>query len=261
MRRGWKSQHELFVPALGPASSDFDLAPNALKCDALAVFMRLSPVLLCAAALSVGACSSPEKKMADAQAALDEANSRRVEEMRMRSLSSGEVQSQHWSKVLVADPTKEFNLEHNAFGNGRSYSAGKARTKEFSLRSKVRTETFRSKDFAGSKTNRAADKEYATSAARTRKFRDSDKKTGDKLFATRPAHNSDKVVPTRDLPDGDRPYLGRESKKMNASIAPETLADWRSGETVVRTGSSVERLGSLKELSVEDVRDILNKNK
>ena len=71
-----------------------------------------------------------------------------------------------------------------------------------------------------------------------------------------------KEAPTRPLADGRRPYLGRESKKMNQSISAQEMANWRNGgESVGYTDSTVERMSSMKQLSIDDVRELLNKSK
>ena len=41
------------------------------------------------------------------------------------------------------------------------------------------------------------------------------------------------------------------------------MSDWRGGgrEQVTDTGSSMEKFSTLKPLSIEDIRELLNKNK
>ena len=83
-----------------------------------------------------------------------------------------------------------------------------------------------------------------------------------KAVPVRMAFDAPKAAPVRDVSDGKRPYLGPESKKLKVAVDPKTMADWRNnGWSVGNSGTSVERYGSLKQLSVEDVREILNKNK
>ena len=66
----------------------------------------------------------------------------------------------------------------------------------------------------------------------------------------------------RSLHDGRREYLGPESKKLRQSIDPVTMADWRNGgESMVNSGTSMEKYSHLKQLSIEDIRELLNKNK
>ena len=76
------------------------------------------------------------------------------------------------------------------------------------------------------------------------------------------AREANDKLATRNLPGGDREYLGRESQKVRRAVDPKVLANSQSaGVSVTSTGGTVEVGGSLRELSINDVREILNKSK
>ena len=223
---------------------------------------RLPPLLLLLA-LAGGGCASSVKK----EDRLSEmANSRAIEQRRMQKIEGGDVASPRGAEILVADPSKTFDPSRSAVGTLRPYGTGGARTKDFNYAGKVRVDRYDTREFAGSKANAAAQREYATTEAHTRGkyvIPNADKKTGEKTAATKELADGRKVAATRDLRDGKRPYLGPESKKLGTAVDAKSLADWRSAgrESVSYSDSTVERFGNLKQLSIEDVRELLNKNK
>ncbi len=182
----------------------------------------------------------------------------------MRALDFGDVASKRGAEILVVDPTKTFDPNRSGIGTARTVATGGARTKDFNFDQKVRAGSFLTRAFSNTKSNAAAEKKFATSDARTREYAIPDAvKDAGKTAATKNLADGNKVAATRDLPDGNRPFLGPESLKVRKAIDPKSLADWRSGggESVSYTNGTVERMGALKQLSIEDVRELLNKNK
>ena len=204
--------------------------------------------------------------MAKMERELVKQNSRHTEERRMRAMTHGEVASQRGAEILVVDPYKPFDPSRSGIGTVRPYGTGAAQSKGFNFLQKAQPETFSTRDYAGAKANSAAGRTYAAGEANTKgKYRipNSDKEVGQQTAETRELRDGTKVAATQDLRDGKRPYLGPESKKLGKSVDPKTLADWRSAgsEGVIYSGTSVDRVGTLKQLSIEDVRELLNKNK
>ncbi len=226
--------------------------------------MRFLPLLPISLALACGGCALfPHKTTADVT---ENENSRAIEQRRMRAVDHGDVTSERGAEILVADYTKQFDPSRSGVGAARSFGTGGARTKEFGYDQKVRADRFATKDFADSKANAAAERKYATSEANTRgkfKIPNSDKDVGNKTAETKDLPDGDKVAATKDLRDGDRQFLGQESKKLGRPVDPKDLADWRKGgsESVIYNAGSVDRIGTIKQLSIEDVRELLNKNK
>lgn len=224
--------------------------------------------LLCifTAALAVGGCSSPQKKAAklaaQEQKLIQKENSRVIESRRMRALDYGDVASERGAEMLVADPSKTFDPSRSGVGTIRPYGTGATRTKEFNYDQKARTGNFLTRAFGGSKSNFATDKKYAAGEAYVKgKYAVSDSKMGSKTVDTRKVRDGEKVAATSATHDSTRPYLGRETNKLGNSIDPKTLADWRSGETVIYNGAAIDRASTFKQMTIGDIRELLNKNK
>ena len=235
--------------------------------------VRLSlPLCLLASALAVGGCTSAEKKAAKKMAKEEQKilaeNSRATEERKMRAINYGDVNSKRGADVLVWDPNKKFDPSRSGIGAAREFGTGGARTKEFNFVQKATPGNFLTRAFGGAKGNSATDKTFATSAVDTQTrnklpgaVTDANKTANTKVLSE---STTMKTAATRDLPDGNRPYLGKESRKFGTSLDAKSLADWRNGagETVIYNGDgTIDRLGGLKKLSIDDIRDLLNKNK
>ena len=222
---------------------------------------------LLAAALAVGGCATPAQKAAKAIAKQEreqnQQNSRAVEERRMRALDYGDAASKRGAEVLVVDPTKTFDPTRSGVGTARTVSTGGARTKEFNFDQKARPGNFLTRAFSASKPNAFAERKFVTSEAGTRKYNAGEAPDSTKSAATRKLWDGSKVAATRDSSDATKPFLGPESSKLRKAVDPKTMADWRSGgaEAVSYTDHSVERASTFKPLTIDDVRDLLNKNK
>ena len=219
----------------------------------------LLPIPLLLAVLCVG-CGSGKKSAQQIEAEAKKENSRLVEQRRMNAVENGDVASKRGAEIAVWDPNKTYDPTRSSVG-GRTYDTGKARVKNFYYEQKARPGAYGTRDFYGSKAAASADKDYAARAANTRgEYATKDART--KTAATKEAWDAGRTAATRDLHDGRREYLGPESKKLRQSIDPATMGDWRNGgESVVHTGSSVEKYSTLKPLTIGDIRELLNKNK
>ena len=197
-------------------------------------------------ALFCASCASPEKKAERAQKL---ANSRVVESQKMRALDYGDVASKRGADMLVVDPEKSFDLGNAATGSTRSFNTGKARVKDFNYEQKVTTQSYNARSFFGAKQSAFSDQRFATRAARTTgnyEIPNAAKKADTKTAVTKDAREANKTMATRDMPGGDRRYLGKEAEKMKKSLDPNARVGWS---------------GDLKEMSIDDLRDLLNKNK
>lgn len=223
----------------------------------------LLPIPLLLALLCVG-CGSGKKTAQQIEAEAKKENSRLVEQRRMNAVENGDVASKRGAEIAVWDPNKTFDPSRSSVG-GRTYDTGKARVKNFYYEQKARPGAYGTRDFYGSKPAQAGEKDYAAASANTRgkyTIPKADKTGGDKTAPVKEAWDAGRTAATRDLHDGRREYLGPESKKLRQSIDPATMGDWRNGgESVVHTGSSVEKYSTLKPLTIGDIRELLNKNK
>ena len=202
--------------------------------------LPLACVLFCAS------CASPEEK---AERAQKQANSRVVESQKMRALNYGDVGSQRGAEMLIVDPEKTFNVGNASTGSTRSFNTGKARVKEFNYEQKITTKSYGARAFWGAKQSAFSDQRFATRAARTTgnyEIPNAAKIADTRTAATKDAREASKTLATRDLPDGNRQYLGKEADKMKKPLDQNARVGWS---------------GDLKEMSIEDLRDLLNKNK
>lgn len=181
----------------------------------------------------------------------------------MRTVTNGEAGSMRGAQIIQYDPEKVFDPSRSGIGTVRPYGTKKSGSKEFYARG-ARVDTYRTHGFNDSKSATAAQKKYATSDANTRGKYEIPKagaEASTKTATTKAAWDAQKKAPSRELADGKRPYLGPESKKLGTAVDPKDLANWRSGEGVVYTDGVVEKVSTFKQLSIEDVRELLNKNK
>lgn len=230
--------------------------------------VRHLPLLfILATALAVGGCSTPQQKAAKLaakeQELIKKENSRVIESRRMRALDYGDAGSERGAEMLVANPDKTFDPSRSGVGTIRPYGTGGARTKEFNYDQKARTGNFLTRAFGGSKSSFATDKKFAAGEAYVKgKYALPDSKVdAAKTMDLKRAREGEKVATTNAAHDSTRPYLGREQKKLGSAIDPKTLADWRSGETVLYNATSVDRASTLKQMTIGDIRELLNKNK
>ncbi len=221
----------------------------------------LLPISIACALLCAGCASSLEKEERKKKVA----DSRAVEEARIRRLNYGDAGSERGAELMVPDESKAFDLGRATRGSSRTFQTGSAPTKDFDYAQKVQPQTYATRGFWGTKNSALSDKRFATREGATRgkyEIPNATTQAGTKTAAVKDAREAGQSLATRSLVDGDRPYLGPESRKVHKAIDPKTLGDWRTtGRTVDASGNSVEVYGDLKELSVDDVREILNKNK
>jgi hypothetical protein len=229
------------------------------------VHLLLFPALLAAIFVASG-CSSSQKNMARMEREMAKQNSRLAEERRMRAIDNGDAASRRGAEVLVVDPNKSFDPSRSGVGTAREFGTGGTRVKEFNFEQKARPKNYLARDFRGARDLAAGERKFATGEANTGSkyaIPNTDKEAARKTAETRRLWDGDKVAATKEVYDGKRPYLGPESKKLGNAVDPKSLADWRSGggETVTYAPGTVDRIGTLKQLSIDDVRELLNKNK
>ena len=169
-------------------------------------------------------------------------------------------------QIMRPSANLSYDLQKSSYGSGRTYGSKAAATKEFSFVQKLFSKGFTTRDFGGSKGAWMGDSKFATAAANTKgkyALRDGGKKADVKTMPTSESPESRKAMAIRTLPDGNRDFLGPESKQIGRAVTPEEAANWRTGggESVVNTGRSVEKFSPLKPMSIEDIRTLLNKNK
>ena len=243
--------------------SSFSIAPPPRVCHFSRVRFLL-PIPLLLALLSAG-CASGHKTAQQQDAAERVENSRLLEQRRVLAAENGETGSKRGAEILVIDKFKTYDPSRSSVG-GRTYNTGNARVKEFYYDQKAHPGSYGTRDFYGSKKAWAGDMKFAARDANTHgkyAIPNATKAAGTKTATTKEAWDAGKTAATKGLYDGKREYLGPESTKLRTPIDPASQGDWRSAgrESVVNSVNSVEKFSTLKPLTIEDIRELLNKNK
>jgi len=183
------------------------------------------------------------------------------------ALAQGGLQRTNEDKILNWDLEKTFDTNQSApFRRSHGTFAAKgAQAKGFYIPQKVGLKEHRTREFAGTKNAWAGDFRFSTKEANTKgkyEIPNAGKPAETKTMAVGDARESRKSMPTRELVDADRTYLGKERQKLNRTLNPNEAADWRSSAGVAYTDKTVEMHGGIKELkTIEDVKALLNTSK
>jgi hypothetical protein len=150
--------------------------------------------------------------------------------------------------------------------SGRTFKSGAAQVKEFSFAQKSLSKGFETREFGGTKGAWMGDIKFSTPEASTKgkyAIPNANRKAAVRTMPTREAPEARDTLAVRELHDARRPYLGKESKKLGSSIDAHEAANWRSGggEGMAHTGTTVEKFSTLKPMTIDDIREVLNKNK
>ncbi len=147
------------------------------------------------------------------------------------------------------DESLNYNLEKSSFSPvSHSTFSKNASLKEFGYDQKFSSKSYDARSYGGSK-SWLGDFLFSTKSANTKKFADTDKGAPVKSAAVKDAQESGKSAASRDYP-GQRPFekLGNPHKPGESGIpaTPSGAIDWT---------------GSLQQLNIDQVRDLLNKSK
>jgi len=146
---------------------------------------------------------------------------------------------------------KEFDLKQmTPFGRSKSeFTAKPAHTTSFYVQQKFQSKGYDSKEFR-TKSAWDGDFKFSTKEARTKTY-DTKKAPYDKTAAVKDARDAGKSASTREFYQANRtsPFKGRS----------QALFDKEGPAAQAKIGPSWS--GNLKELTVDDVKEILNKNK
>jgi hypothetical protein len=151
------------------------------------------------------------------------------------------------------DEHREFHLDNaSAYGQSNSFNIdnSKQNSKSYYVYQKYQSKGYDTKAFA---TNNAwaGDLKFSTSEARTKTFENGSKTVQVKTAAVKEARDAGKTAATREFASAHResPFKGRN----------QALFDKEGPAAQAKVGASWS--GKLEQLSVDDVREILNKNK
>jgi len=148
------------------------------------------------------------------------------------------------------DQNLVFEARQAARGGGQVFRTRDAQAQTFQYEDRVRVSKFETKE-AVVKSSWLSKLKFWTKEAKTtgdHEIPELRRQTELKTAAVKDAREGTKVAAVRDLPDGDRTYLGPERAKLDRSVDPnKPLPGW--------TGNKLEPL------TLEEVRELLNKNK
>jgi hypothetical protein len=158
-------------------------------------------------------------------------------------------------RILKPNLDLQFNLsKSSSFGN-RSAPSKNANVREFAFTQKVAPKEFASKDFGGSKASWFSKLKFFSrnSASTEGKYAipNASKKADTKTLSVDDAREASKSMDTAQYAKADRPYLirGRSQDKLDDE------------KGVPKDNKPLGWGGSLTPMTIDDVRELLNKNK
>jgi hypothetical protein len=147
------------------------------------------------------------------------------------------------------DQSLVFDPGQGSVGQGRTFNARGAQTNTFQYDQKVAPTKYETREFAP-KTSWFSRLKFWTKDASTNghEVPNISRQAETKTAAVKDAREAGKTMAVRDLPGGDRVYLGPERAKLDRAVDPnKPLPGW--------TGNKLETL------TLDQVRELLNKNK
>jgi hypothetical protein len=148
------------------------------------------------------------------------------------------------------DLSREFAMEQlSPWGRANEFQTKSARTDGFYFQQKYQPKGYDAREFK-SKGWWGGDFKFSTKGAATKgkyEVPNAGNAVATSSSAVKDARESTKMMTTRDLPDGSRPYLGKEAQKMGKPLDPTNLP------------KITNEMHELK--TIEDVKELLNKNR
>lgn len=199
--------------------------------------------------LVLSGCASSEEKARRKWEAEQNAAKKAMAQKRMKSaMNTGEAGSARGAEVMVPDESKTFNPAVARFGRSATVADKSAHTGEFRFTERFRTKEYAAKDF-GTKSAWLEKLNFGTKTAATKEAREASKTARSKSYETTEAREAGKIAAIPNVMDGDRKFLGKEADRMKRGIRPEDQAKFEAAWS-----------GNLQEMSIEDVKKLLNKN-
>ena len=152
------------------------------------------------------------------------------------------------------DMERVFDLRQAGTKMDKSFNAKSANTKEFQFRQRVSMKEYQTRNFAGTKTAWQGDFKFSTKAARTTgkyAIPNSTKEADTKTMPVSDAREAGKTMATSGYERAERQYLkkGRSQDKF----------DKEGG--VPGDNKPIGYSGDMKPMTIDDVRELLNKSK
>ena len=177
----------------------------------------------------------------------------RTREQQRLNAATAPRQTSREEQVMKPDLTRQFDLNSANFG-GKTLTGKKSETSAFTFVNKTRVKTFETETFA-TKEAPGSDAAYATKSAPTKESWFARMTAPTKTYATRESREANKGLQGAVLPGSDQKFvaIGRRQSQLdkNGAAGMPQGGDRDSGQSWS---------GELKPMSIQDVKDLLNKN-
>ncbi|HYR57014.1 MAG TPA: hypothetical protein VEO95_00220 [Chthoniobacteraceae bacterium] len=149
------------------------------------------------------------------------------------------------------DQSLVFDPRQGAVGQGQTFSTRVAQAPSFQYEQRVEPKKFETRDAPLVKTSWLSKLKFWVKDANTKsghEIPNASRQVDTKTAPVKEARDAGKLAAVRDLPGGNRTYLGPERAKLDRSVDPnKPLPGWAGDK--------------LDTLTLEQVRELLNKNK
>jgi hypothetical protein len=160
-------------------------------------------------------------------------------------------------RIVRPDMGMEYNLENSSFGGADRKAQSKAASvKNFDGLKPFESKAFSSKAYAGTKTSSLKDEKYAVNSAELKgkyEIPNATKKQDTKTVPVNASRDSNKTVAVDASREANQKFFGkgRSQDRMDAVKGPP------EEKALARGGYG----GDLKQLTIDDIRELLNKSK
>lgn len=147
------------------------------------------------------------------------------------------------------DRNLTFDVRQGSSFAKREFQTGNARVKDFYFTQRFAPKEYATGAYAGTKGTWFGDFKFSTGQAPTKgkyEIPNATTKAATKTMAVNDARESDKTMPTEGYAKRDRSYLGPEAKRLRRTVPADKPVGWT---------------GDLRPMTIDDVRELLNKNK
>ena len=176
----------------------------------------------------------------------------------MLAVASGALHAQEQERKIKERTIKQrfsndenltFDVRQGSTFGTQKFQTGNARVKDFYFTQRFGPKDYATKDYSGTKRSWFGDFKFSTSQAPTKgkyEIPNAAKQAETKTMPVNDARESSRTMPTDAFAKRDRSYLGPESKRLHHTVPQDKPVGWT---------------GELRPMTIDDVRELLNKNK
>jgi hypothetical protein len=152
-------------------------------------------------------------------------------------------------RLLGKPDEKAFDLRQGSTFGRQSFVTGTARVKNFYFTQKFAPKDYDTRAYGGTKSSWFGNFKFSTREAGTKgnyEIPNATKKADTKTLPVSDARENSKTMSTTAYAKRDRPYLGPEANRLHRTVPANGQVGWT---------------GDLRPMTIDDVRELLNKNK